>query len=217
MEDLLVDRAGGGRHYPGMAQQSPDEARRSPGSGPYVNRRPPCLQIIKMLKCEELSKGSKGSNRQRGQTVYLHQRSKGSNRIFALFCSSRRPFLTFQHAAAFFQKLFRRRIHFNAAVPPDPFLPQNFLPAVDRALPDWWRKAKARLGENTANGEVEWIQNGRFENGLFFKDFSRRSGGSRFPRFSIIFPGIPEIGGQILKTPMVIKPSNQSKPALSLM
>jgi hypothetical protein len=40
---------------------------------------------------------------------------------------------------------------------------------------------------------------------------------SRFPRFSIIFPGIPEIGGQILKTPMVIKPSNQSKPALSLM
>jgi hypothetical protein len=31
-----------------------------------------------------------------------------------------------------------------------------------------------------------------------------------------IFPGIPEIRGQILKTPMVIKPSNQSKPALSL-
>jgi hypothetical protein len=29
-----------------------------------------------------------------------------------------------------------------------------------------------RLGENTANGEVEWIQNGRFENSLFFKDFS---------------------------------------------
>jgi hypothetical protein len=29
--------------------------------------------------------------------------------------------------AAFFQKLFRRRIHFNAAVPPDPFHPQNFL------------------------------------------------------------------------------------------
>jgi len=46
-------------------------------------------------------------------------------------------------------------------------------------------------------------------------------------RFSIIFPGIREIqeictpkpfgGGQILKTPMVIKPSNQPKPALSLM
>jgi hypothetical protein len=34
-----------------------------------------------------------------------------------------------------------------------------------------------------------------------------------------IFPGIREIRairGQILKTPMVIKPSNQSKPALSL-
>jgi hypothetical protein len=34
-----------------------------------------------------------------------------------------------------------------------------------------------------------------------------------------IFPGIreiPEIRGQILKTPVVIKPSNQSKPALSL-
>jgi len=30
----------------------------------------------------------------------------------------------------------RRRIHFNAAVPPDPFHPQNLLPAVDRALPD---------------------------------------------------------------------------------
>jgi prepilin-type N-terminal cleavage/methylation domain-containing protein len=61
---------------------------------------------------------------------------KGVNRIFALFCSSRRQFLTLQHTAAFFQKLFRWRIHFNAAVPPGPFLPQNFLPAVDRALPD---------------------------------------------------------------------------------
>jgi hypothetical protein len=42
---------------------------------------------------------------------------------------------------------------------------------------------------------------------------------SRFTPFSIIVPGIPEIraiGGQILKTPMVIKPSNQSKLALSL-
>jgi hypothetical protein len=38
--------------------------------------------------------------------------------------------------AAFFQKLFRRRLHFNAAVPPDPFRPQNLLPAVDQALPD---------------------------------------------------------------------------------
>jgi hypothetical protein len=38
--------------------------------------------------------------------------------------------------AAFFDKLFRRRLDFNAAVPPDPFHPQNFLPAVDRALPD---------------------------------------------------------------------------------
>jgi hypothetical protein len=36
--------------------------------------------------------------------------------------------------AAFFHKLFHRRIHFNAAVPPDPFHPQYFLPAVDRAL-----------------------------------------------------------------------------------
>jgi hypothetical protein len=43
-----------------------------------------------------------------------------------------------------------------------------------------------RLGENTANGEVEWIQNGRFENGLFFKDFSRRSGRSRLTPFSLI-------------------------------
>jgi hypothetical protein len=46
-----------------------------------------------------------------------------------------------------------------------------------------------RLRENTANGEVEWIQNGRFENGLFFKDFSRRSGGSWLTLFSLIFPG----------------------------
>jgi hypothetical protein len=30
----------------------------------------------------------------------------------------------------------RRRLDFNAADPPDPFHPQNFLPAVDRALPD---------------------------------------------------------------------------------
>ena len=38
-------------------------------------------------------------------------------------------------------------------------------------------------------------------------------------RFSMIFPGIrgiPAIRGQILKKPMVIKPSNQPKPALSL-
>jgi|SRR5208283_4108849 hypothetical protein len=97
------------------------------------------------------------------------------------------------------------------------FFRKTFCQRLIERCQTWWRKAKARLGENTANGEVEWIQNGRFENGLFFKDFSRRSGGSRFPRFSIIFPGIPEIGGQILKTPMVIKPSNQSKPALSLM
>jgi len=50
---------------------------------------------------------------------------------------------------------------------------------------------------------------------------------SRLTRFSIIFPGIRGIreictpksfgAGQILKTPMVIKPSSQSKPALSLM
>jgi hypothetical protein len=51
-----------------------------------------------------------------------------------------------------------------------------------------------RLDENTANGKVEWIQNGQFENGLFFKDFSRRSEGSRFPRLSIIFPGTHKKG-----------------------
>jgi hypothetical protein len=28
-------------HYPGMAQKSTDEARRPPGRGPFVNRRPP--------------------------------------------------------------------------------------------------------------------------------------------------------------------------------
>jgi hypothetical protein len=39
LSDLLVDRAGGARHTPGMAQKSPDEARRPPGTGPYVNQR----------------------------------------------------------------------------------------------------------------------------------------------------------------------------------
>jgi hypothetical protein len=39
--DLLVDRAGGARHYPGMAQKSTDEARHPPGTGRFVNRRPP--------------------------------------------------------------------------------------------------------------------------------------------------------------------------------
>jgi len=29
--DSLVDRAGGARHYPGMAQKSPDEVWRPPG------------------------------------------------------------------------------------------------------------------------------------------------------------------------------------------
>ena len=38
---LLVDRAGGARHYSGMAQKSTDEARRPPGTGPFVNRRSP--------------------------------------------------------------------------------------------------------------------------------------------------------------------------------
>jgi len=51
--DLLVDRAGGARHHPGMAQKSTDEARRPPGTGPFLNRRPPRVQIIKMLQCEE--------------------------------------------------------------------------------------------------------------------------------------------------------------------
>jgi hypothetical protein len=48
----------------------------------------------------------------------------------------KQAFLTFQHAAAFFHKLFRRRLDFNAAVPPDPIHAQNLLPAVDQALPD---------------------------------------------------------------------------------
>jgi hypothetical protein len=39
MADFLVDRAGGARHYPGMAQQSPHEVRRPPGIEPSVNRR----------------------------------------------------------------------------------------------------------------------------------------------------------------------------------
>src|SRR5271157_6668561 len=50
--------------------------------------------------------------------------------------------------AAFFQKLFRRRIHFNAAVPPDPFRSQNFLPAVDRALPDLRFRRQRTTGWN---------------------------------------------------------------------
>jgi hypothetical protein len=38
---LSVDRAGAARHCPGMAQKSTDEARRPPGTGPFVNRRSP--------------------------------------------------------------------------------------------------------------------------------------------------------------------------------
>ena len=37
--DLLVESAGGARHYSGMAQKINDEARRPPGTGSYVNRR----------------------------------------------------------------------------------------------------------------------------------------------------------------------------------
>jgi len=38
-------------------------------------------------------------------------------------------------------------------------------PASRRTAPGPWTKS------GTANGEVEWIQNERFENGLFFKEF----------------------------------------------
>jgi hypothetical protein len=31
------------------------ETRHPPGTAPFVNRSPPCLQILKMLKCEELT------------------------------------------------------------------------------------------------------------------------------------------------------------------
>ena len=38
--------------------------------------------------------------------------------------------------AAFFHKFFRRRVHLNAPIPPRSLHSQNFLPAVDQALPD---------------------------------------------------------------------------------